>query len=263
MPNVQQDLERSVRLLDETLLGTIESQTSVNDKRALLALHAAAGEAAGNFTYLEVGSHLGGSLQALVRDLRCSHIVSIDPRPLVQPDQRGTDYVYQDNSSERMLTVLRGIEGADTSKITVIEASTEAIAPRSVTSRPDLAFIDGEHTDAATLRDARFCKSVLAAGGGVIAFHDSWIVYRAISAFLADLAHDDLEFQPVILPDSVIAVEIGQPRLLETSVIKELIPNGAWGYLESLRLLGAYREALARPVPRLLRRLGLIDVHWS
>ena len=33
------------------------------------------------FAYLEIGSHLGGSLQVLIQDERCERIVSIDSRP--------------------------------------------------------------------------------------------------------------------------------------------------------------------------------------
>ena len=53
-------------------------------------LHAAVAER-GPFRYLEIGSHLGGSLQALVADPRCMEIVSIDTRPDSQPDDRGRE----------------------------------------------------------------------------------------------------------------------------------------------------------------------------
>jgi hypothetical protein len=257
------DLEHRIRSLDETLLATIESESSANDKRSLLALHAAAGEALGNFVYLEIGSHLGGSLQALVRDPRCDRIVSVDSRPVVMPDQRGMRYAYSDNSTERMLTLLGGLDDAEVGKIVALEASTDAIDPASIGPKPALAFIDGEHTDSAALRDARFCKNALGEAGGVIAFHDSWVVFRAVGAFLGELEQEGVEFHAVLLPDCIVAVEIGPPRLLATEVIGVLVRDGVWGYLESLRLLGAYREALARPLPRFLRRAGLIRLSWA
>jgi hypothetical protein len=63
--------------MDTSLFRPIESQTTEPDRRSLLALHAAIAER-GPFDYLEIGSHLGGSLQAMVADPRCRSIVSID-----------------------------------------------------------------------------------------------------------------------------------------------------------------------------------------
>jgi hypothetical protein len=50
-------------------------------------------------------SHLGGSLQALIAEPGCTHITSIDPRPLVHPDERpeiGYRWEHADNSTLRM-----------------------------------------------------------------------------------------------------------------------------------------------------------------
>jgi hypothetical protein len=166
-----------VHRLDVGLLDAIESQTSTADRRSLLALHGTMLTMLGTFRYLEIGSHLGGSLRALVAEPGCTHITSIDPRPLVQPDERpeiGYRWEYADNSTERMLALLGAVPGADLGKVTTIELSTEDIDPGSLPHRPDLCFIDGEHTNRAALRDAGFC---LAAVGdrGVIAFHDAWV----------------------------------------------------------------------------------------
>jgi hypothetical protein len=170
-----------VHRLDVGLLDAIESQTSAADRRSLLALHGTMLTMLGTFRYLEIGSHLGGSLQALVAEPGCTHITSIDPRPLVQLDERpeiGYRWEYADNSTERMLALLGAVPGAHLGKIATIELSTEDIDPGSLPHRPDLCFIDGEHTNRAALRDARFC---LAAVGdrGVIAFHDAWVRPRA------------------------------------------------------------------------------------
>src|SRR4051812_29146328 len=55
-----------VAALDVTLFSEIPSQTDAWDRRALLALHQAAARGTSTFVYLEIGSYLGGSLQALV-----------------------------------------------------------------------------------------------------------------------------------------------------------------------------------------------------
>jgi hypothetical protein len=60
--------EAQLNELDTSLLDEIESQTSADDKRSLLALHVACRRVHREFRWLEIGSHLGGSLQALVRD---------------------------------------------------------------------------------------------------------------------------------------------------------------------------------------------------
>src|SRR5215210_2708625 len=107
-----------VERLDVALLDAIESQTSMGDRRGLLALHATMLATQGTFRYLEIGSHLGGSLQAVIAEPGCTHITSIDPRPLVQPDERpeiGYRWEYADNSTGRMVELLSEIPGADLS----------------------------------------------------------------------------------------------------------------------------------------------------
>src|SRR5690606_218432 len=133
------------------------------------------------YTYLEIGSHLGGSLQTHVIDSRCHKVYSIDPRPQQLSDdrQRGHTVKYPDNSTERMLTLLANIPNADVSKVACFELTTNEIAPCDILQAPDLIFIDGQHTYAAVLSDFAFCYHV-AKSNSVILFHDSWIVLDAI-----------------------------------------------------------------------------------
>lgn len=174
-------LAARVAALDTTLFAAIESQTIEPDRLSLLALHAAAAER-GPFRYLEIGSHLGGSLQALVADLRCTVIVSIDTRPASQPDDRGQRFHYEDNSTERMLSLLDEVPGTDLSKLRTFEAGTDVLSAAELPGAPALCLIDGEHTSEAALRDARFCLEAVGETG-IIAFRDSnapW-VRRALS----------------------------------------------------------------------------------
>ena len=114
MDTAAQELDFAEQLahLDINLLGNIESQTSVADRRSLLALHDACAAANETFEWLEIGSYLGGSLQALMCDWRCTRITSIDPRPPDQPDARDIPIVYEDNSTRRMLDQLATVPGA-------------------------------------------------------------------------------------------------------------------------------------------------------
>jgi hypothetical protein len=177
-------LDDRIAALDLNLFAHIESQTNPDDKRSLLALQGAV-RARGPYTYLEIGSHLGGSLQPFVIDPLCERIVSIDSRPEVVPDERFEAGVpYAGNSTERMLALLADLSGADISKVDTIDASTEAIDPTDIDVNPALCFIDGEHTNRAALRDARFCGAV--APSAAIAFHDAPTIYRAVGRFVRE-----------------------------------------------------------------------------
>jgi hypothetical protein len=171
--------------LDTGLFSLLEASMGGWDRRALLALHAAAADVLGSFSYLEIGSYLGASLQALMRDARCQNVISIDPRPDRTPDDRGISVVYEDNTTTHMRELLVKIPDVDIGKLTTIEATTEVLRPADLPVRPDYCFIDGEHTHDAVVRDARFCAEAIG-GAGVIAFHDYVIVGSAISAFLRE-----------------------------------------------------------------------------
>jgi hypothetical protein len=53
------------------------------------------------------------------------------------------------------------------------------VDPSQITDRPQLALIDGEHTQNAALSDFRFCISVIS-NDGTIVFHDFGIIFPAI-----------------------------------------------------------------------------------
>lgn len=201
--------------LDESLLTAVPSQTTAEDRSSLLALHAAAAATLGTFKYLEIGSHLGGSLQALVADPRCVAITSIDPRPAAQPDDRGEVFEYPDNSTDRMLGLLREIPDADLSKLVTVEATSSDLDPQSI-DRPDVCFVDGEHTARAVTEDAAFCREVLR-GDGIIVFHDRSIVGPAIVAFAESLDGPHREYT---LDSDLAVVELGSATLLRDAVVR-------------------------------------------
>ena len=216
-------LAARVAALDTTLFASIESQTTEPDRRSLLALHAAVAEH-GPFRYLEIGSHLGGSLQALVADARCMQIISIDTRPASQPDDRGQIYHYEDNSTERMLGLLDEVPGADLYKVRTFEVGTDELAASELPGVPALCLIDGEHTNEAALRDARFCLETLGETG-IIAFHDSNVVQSAIDDFVRSLSgRPHAAFQ---LPDSVAVVQVGADDLTRSPFVRRALSRVA------------------------------------
>lgn len=181
-------LSERLEELDLTLFDQVPSQTAPRERRSLLAVQRAVANHFGSYTYLEIGSYLGGSLQPHVLDERCRTIFSIDPRPSVAPDERSEAGVIEieDNAVERMLELLGGLEGADLSKLRTFESDAAEVDVELLAPRPQLAFIDGEHTVSAALSDYRFCRGVLADGGAIL-FHDFGIIYPALEQIYREL----------------------------------------------------------------------------
>jgi hypothetical protein len=250
------DLVQRLNSLDPELLGAIESETTIADKKSLLSLHRACRMRLPEFRWLEIGSHLGGSLQALVQDPACIAIDSIDPRSEVLADERLGSISYPANSTERMLGLLRELPEADVSKITTHEASSKDLDPTAM-ARPDLCFVDGEHTDVSCAQDAAFCRNVLR-DRGVIAFHDVWIVYEAVSGFVQSLERVEIPHSLAFLPDSIFVVELGPPQLLNEPALESRQLENAAGVLWLLRKTGYYRDILKGRRARVLSRLGLL-----
>jgi len=206
-------------------------------------VQAAARHVHGSFAYLEIGSHLGGSLQTFMRDPACTAVLSIDPRPHDQPDARGRRFTYEGNSTERMLENLRALAGVDLGKLTTLEAGTDELDPAALPVRPQVAFVDGEHTNEAALRDARFCALAMHHEGCVL-FHDAPIVRGAIEAFV-----DECEtFSAVALPNRMFLVELGPKRLLATEPLTAMCDESYRAYFKAM-------YELTRPRPGRWRRI--------
>ncbi len=221
-------LEERIEALDVSLFSPIEAQTNDWDRRALLALHATVATTLESFRYLEIGSYKGGSLQVLIQDPRCAHVMSIDPRPTDPPDNRGGSWRYEDNRLETMLSLLRTLPAANLDKLTTFEAGTESLRPSELPEKPDLCFIDGEHTDEAALRDARFCAEALA-GAGIISFHDCQLVRDGIGAFLRE-AWSGLSGAAMFAVGpvtGVFAVELGGRQMLSQPVVRRAV-GSSW-----------------------------------
>jgi hypothetical protein len=247
------DFQQKLKRLDVGLFKHVLSQSTEEDRRSLLALQSAVREEHSEFVYLEIGSYQGGSLQPFVVDPRCKRILSIDPRPYTLPDSRGTEK-YPDNSTARMLQWLGQIPGADLAKIQTFEEGTDTLKPEAISVTPDLCFIDGEHTDAAALRDARFCLSV-AKPDGCIAFHDANLIYGALDQFLKELQQAGRAFRPYVLPDSLFAIDLGAARYGEVEPVSGRRAENYKAYLAGMLANDWYRYAYHLPVYRFLRKI--------
>jgi hypothetical protein len=153
----------------------IEAALSSGDKLTILRTLSLVKQKEKQFSFLEIGSWLGGSLAPFARDQACTFIASVDERGRKQPDERGAKFDYTGVTSAMMLDNLAG-HGLDTGKIAVFDRSIESV---TLDSKFDLAFIDGEHTDVATFRDFVYTFNSLKRNS-IVLFHDSSIVSKAI-----------------------------------------------------------------------------------
>lgn len=186
------DFSRRLEVLDLSLFDGVPTQSSNGDRRQWLAVQRAVRRPSG-YTYLEIGSHLGGSIQQHLLDPWCRMIISIDKRPLSQPDDRGKPAYYEGNSSARMLDNLRRVAPDKIAKVICYDADAKDVDPYTLPGPPDFCFIDGEHTHAAVLSDFQFCLSVCARNAA-ICLHDDWIIYNALAAALTVLRRRDVPF---------------------------------------------------------------------
>ena len=229
--------------LDCELFSAVESQTTEWDRRSLLALHSAVAAKRPAFSYLEIGSYLGGSLQVLMRDPRCAHVMSIDTRAGQAADKRGV-WTYEGNTTTRMRELLATVPGAYLGKLSTFEIGTDKLRIDDLPARPDYCFIDGEHTDEAALRDARFCARALPDSGGVVAFHDYSLVEPAIRAFLREAWRD--VSRAVAFAGLMFALELGDTGILRSTSVDRAIAS-RW-HSVAWRLAGRSRRS---PLPLL------------
>jgi len=251
-----QDFEHLLAGLDVGLFEKIHSQTSENDKRSLLAVEAVTRDIVSSYTYLEIGSYVGGSLQPHLLDPKCEQIISIDKRPTAAADDRGFEQIYENNTTEFMMNNLRRISDQADTKIKTIDGDVGEIEANRIDRKPQLCFIDGEHTDEATWRDYEFCRDVMTSDGAII-FHDAMIIYNCLGRVVEDLKSRGRQVRAYNLPDVVFVVEIGDFPLHRSNAIAQMLSDNHVGYLNSLRFTDQYRQFANRPLFRLARNLKM------
>ena len=237
--------------LDVGIFQHIHSQTSTGDKRSLLAIQRATAKQRKEYAYLEIGSHLGGSIQPHLFDARCRKIYSIDPRPAQQPDDRAPGHVafYENNSSERMLSLLRGTGLGDISKIECFDLDASKVDLEKITDRPSILFIDGEHTRSAVLSDFRFCLKVVD-DKATLVFHDFDILYPAIAEACRLLEQQGRRFLAYKLEGGVFAVFFDPDLVHRDPYLSSLVHKQRW-----LVFICRAKRTLKRLLPTSLLRL--------
>lgn len=249
-----QNFEKLIQNLDLKLFEKIQSQSTDNDKKSFLAVQLAVRELQPNYNYLEIGSYLGGSIQPYLLDEKCAKIYSLDKRPLQQPDARGIDYVYQNNSTARMIEHLKKVAPENLDKLTTIDGDSREVKPSAIKDKIHYAFIDGEHTDEAVVSDFKFCLELLDESGA-IGFHDAQITYNGIAECVKLLEKEGAKFRAYSLPTNVFVIEVGDFPLHKNPEILELLIDNHKSYLDSLQYNDGYRRFATRFPFGLLRRM--------
>lgn len=225
---------------DLSVYDPVDTQLFREDRLSLLALQAAFRRWKRPYTYLEIGSHLGGSLQPFLADPECALVISIDPRPPTQPDERGVDFSYPGNSTERMLEALRPTYAASLGKLRTYDSDAAGVT--AIPSPPDICFIDGEHTDAAVRSDVASCFR-LGATTGVLAFDDLHVVFRGYAAVLADLRRRRVAHRAYVLPRKIGVIELGPIDLWRDAAIQERLASPE-AFLFVGETLAHYRDGI-------------------
>ncbi|MEO7795772.1 MAG: class I SAM-dependent methyltransferase [Thermoanaerobaculia bacterium] len=246
-------IQRRLEELDSTLFSGIPSQSSENDRRSLLACQVAVRRLEPAYRYLEIGSHLGGSIQPHLLDDACVRIYSLDRRPASQPDARGPAFHYPENSTARMLDNLRRLAPESVAKVVCIDGDSRSIRPQAISDRPHLCFIDGEHTDRAVVADFHFSLAVLAPRGAIV-FHDAEVVYNGIAESIAHLRQAGIPFRAYHLPDVLLVLEINDFPLHASPHLLPMLIDNHVGFLAALRANDHYRRFANRAPFHWLRR---------
>jgi len=198
------DFSQRLDALDLSLFDAVTTQSTDDDRRAWLAVQRAVRNPSG-YVYLEIGSHLGGSIQQHIVDPWCRAIVSIDKRPETLPDDRGRVVRYQGNSTARMLETLRRVAPDGMGKLRCYDSDASGVDPAAVHERADFCFIDGEHTHAAVLSDFEACLR-LSGPNAAICFHDAYVVDRALASILSSLGDRGISFDTRKLGGSTFGI---------------------------------------------------------
>jgi len=230
----------------ESSFSEIPAQLSLGDKASFLTLLDAHGSTFGDFTYLEIGSHLGGSIAPLLRHERCLKIYSIDKRPVSQPDDTGQRCYYPGNSTVRMMQNLREIDSCVDAKVVCFDGDTATVPLPTFDLRPTICFIDGEHTDAIAYRDYQFCRKVIQ-DRGTLVFHDANTLYLTLQRIVTELAEEGLSYEAYCLADAMFVISLGAPQISKDERILVLLRQGG-GYLPSLVVNDHYRRFKSRKI---------------
>lgn len=153
-----------------------------------------------------------------------------------------------------MLDNLKHIYAPGLEKIICFDDDGSNIDAESISPKPQLCFIDGEHTDEACFNDFLFCLKVLE-HDGLLVFHDAPVVYNGLSRIVSYLDEHHVRFHAYNLPDTVFVIEINEFAIHKLPFIHGMLIDNHVGYLMSLRYNDHYRRFANKRLFKLLRNL--------
>lgn len=230
-------VEERIESLDVSLFDAVPSQSYPEDRKSLLLLQRYL-RRSGSYTYLEIGSHLGGTLQSHLVDGRCQRIYSIDKRPIEQADEYSGACYYPGNSTRRMLAGLQAAyPDSLIQKIETFDADAQEIDPDAISLKPDFCFVDGEHTDKAVISDFNFCLRVCRPNG-IIAFHDANVIAGGVLRIKQQLRESGIPFSGFLLRRHVYVILLNDAKdrpEIEAAAVDETryMRQARWGVLKA------------------------------
>lgn len=163
----------------------------------------------GPYRYVEIGSYLGRTLQAHLNDGDCDHVLSIDLRPDLTPDERHELNDYKGITADDMVQRLAQFVPAE--NLSKLETATDSSDWLRDTGgeKYDLALIDGEHTITAAFRDFANLMEVMN-DDCIIMFDDTSIILPAIRNAEAVLETQGLQYHTAHGRGSMTVLGIGR-----------------------------------------------------
>jgi hypothetical protein len=193
----------------DTNVFKIESQSSEADKVSFLRLQAVVSETVSQYVYLEIGSHMGGTLLPYLLDPNCHKVISIDLRPQSQKDERARRFYYAPDAEGEMLARLKEAAGdLALTKVSTFDCDIKDVDPKALPT-VHIALVDGEHTNTACFSDAD-CLLNVVNSDSIVVFHDANLVIDAILNFERMLSRMKLKHFLLFLPHCVAAIGLGK-----------------------------------------------------
>lgn len=248
------DIETRISSLDLSLFEAVESQTTDGDRTSLLAIQNVVRSRVGDYTYLEIGSYHGGSIQPHLLDPKCRKIYSIDKRPQVTGDERGS-FSYDEGHTYVMMDKLKAVCSENIDKIQTFDMDASELKPGDIDEHPNLFFIDGEHTDRAVVSDFNSVRPLID-GPCIVAFHDCQFVFRGISNIIDSLKAEGADFRAYVLPNAVFVIEMNGFDIHNDAGIQNLLAENYKAYIPAMDTMYSYRKYCCHHwIPKMYIRL--------
>ena len=166
------------------------------------------------YNYCETGSYLGGTLFPRLNSEDCFECLSIDKRVNIQLDERQKEgYSYKGIKTSKMIYNLENhLNKEKLDKLECFDGSIQEFKKNRSNSigdkKYDWIFIDAEHTNIASFDDFLTSMS-LSSKNGVIALHDNWMIFSAISNICSFLDYLQIKYRFVHVDGDISAFFLG------------------------------------------------------